>query len=203
MKIFLVRHGITESNKQKRYVGWTDVELSPEGCAQAEALAPGLSSRQITGLYSSDLRRAAKTAEILGTRCGIKPVTTPLLREMNFGEWEGLCYEEILSAYEKELRLWYDDPFHRSPPGGEDLRGVCQRTRAFLEELWLREDRNGNFVVVSHGGAICSIIHHYLGLKQERFWELTVDNASVSLLEKDADYVQVSYVNKRCVEGGC
>lgn len=197
MKIYLVRHGLTESNKQKRYTGWTDVDLSPEGVEQVEALAAGLSGEEITGLYSSDLRRAVKTAEIIGAGRGLKPEPSPQLREINFGVWEDLCYEEILASYEEELRRWYNDPFLCAPPGGEDLRQVFKRVRSFLDGLWRQENGKGTFVVVSHGGAIRSVLHHYLGLEKNRFFELTVDNAAVSLLEKDAQGIRVSYMNKR------
>lgn len=198
MKIYLVRHGLTESNKQKHYTGWTDVELAPEGVAQVEALAAGFSGMKINGLFSSDLRRAIKTAEIIGSGHGLKPEPSPQLREINFGLWEGLRYEEIIASYENEMRRWYDDPFLCAPPGGEDLRQVFTRAHSFLRGLWNREDGEGTFVVVSHGGTIRSVLHHYLGLGKNRFFELTVDNAAVSLLEKDAQgTVRVSYMNKR------
>ncbi len=197
MKIYLVRHGLTESNKQKHYTGWTDVDLAPEGIAQVEALASEFLGEEITGLYSSDLRRAIKTAEIIGADRGLKPEPSPQLREINFGVWEGLRYEEIMASYGDELRRWYDDPFLYAPPEGEDLRQVFTRVQSFLSGLWNREDGEGAFVVVSHGGAIRSILHHYLGLGKNRFFELPVDNAAVSLLEKTADRVQVSFMNKR------
>ncbi|HHT47026.1 MAG TPA: alpha-ribazole phosphatase [Firmicutes bacterium] len=196
MKIYLIRHGLTESNKQKLYTGWTDVDLAPEGVAQVEALASGFSGEEITGLFSSDLRRAVKTAEIIGAGHGLKPEPSPLLREINFGAWEGLRYEEILASYEDELHRWYNDPFMCAPPGGESLRQVFTRVNSFLDDLWEQENK-GTFVIVSHGGAIRSVLHHYLGLEKDRFFELAVDNAAVSLLEKDAQGIRVSYMNKR------
>lgn len=197
MKIYLVRHGLTESNKQKRYTGWTDVPLVPEGYAQLEALASSFTGEEIAGFFSSDLSRAVKTAEILGARRGLEPEADPQLREINFGLWEGLRYEEIMASYGEEMRRWYDDPFLCSPPGGENLHQVCRRVRSFLDDLWGRKNGKGTFVVVSHGGAIRSVIHHYLGLEKSRFWELNIDNAAVTLLEKDAHRVKVTYVNKR------
>ncbi len=198
MKIYLVRHGLTESNKQKHYTGWTDVDLAPEGIAQVEALASEFLGEEITGLYSSDLRRAIKTAEIIGADRGLKPEPSPQLREINFGVWEGLRYEEIMASYGDELRRWYDDPFLCAPPGGENLHQVFTRVYSFLDGLWQREDGESTFIVVSHGGAIRSVLHHYLGLEKNRLFELIIDNAAVSLLEKDAQgVVRVSYINKR------
>ncbi len=189
-----MRHGITKSNKEKRYVGWGDVELSSLGIEQAERVAERFSSLPLKGLYSSDLLRTVKTAEPIGREHGISPVRTPLLREINFGKWEGLTHSEIARYFEEEQRNWIKDPFHRAPVEGETLIEVCQRMKRFLREISSQEN-DGAVVVVTHGGAIRSILHHYLNLKPQQLWDLKVDNASVSLMRKKEDAFKVVCVN--------
>ncbi|RJX24729.1 MAG: histidine phosphatase family protein [Dethiobacter sp.] len=195
MKIYLVRHGLTSSNKEKRYVGWKDVDLSPQGYRQAEKLAHRFISEPFTALYSSDLTRAVKTAEIIGKRHGLKPVTTSMLREIHFGDWEGLTYGEIMNFSEDEMRRWFDNPFQYSPPGGESLMQVYSRMEQFLTFLPISSENNGSIVLVSHGGAIRSVLHHYMGLAAEKIWDLTIENTSVSLLNKSKARVEVVFVN--------
>lgn len=175
-------------------MGWSDVELSEQGFEQAEKVAERFSSLSLKGLYSSDLQRAIQTAEAIGKKHGALPIRTPLLREINFGKWEGLTYNEIRSSYGEEVRKWFDDPFQRAPIGGETLAEVCQRMELFLRDIASRENE-GTVVVVSHGGLIRSILHCYLKQKIQQLWEIQVDNASVSLLEKQGAEFKVSCIN--------
>ncbi len=177
-------------------MGWNDVELSALGFEQAEKVAERFSSLQLKGLYSSDLQRAVQTAEAIGKKHGITPIRTPLLREINFGKWEGLTHNEISLFFEEEQRSWIEDPFHQAPIDGETLLEVRQRADHFLKGLSSRENE-GVFVVATHGGVIRSILHHYLRLRPQQLWELHVDNASVSLLQKQEDGFQVTRVNCR------
>ncbi len=85
MELYLVRHGETESNKEKRYKGWTESPLSPKGISQAEKAGFFLGGKNIDGLYCSDLQRTLNTARIIGSCCGINPVASQLLREIHFG----------------------------------------------------------------------------------------------------------------------
>jgi alpha-ribazole phosphatase len=184
LKIYLVRHGITKTNKEKRYVGWGDVDLSSQGLRQAERAAEWFSTHRIAGLYSSDLRRAIKTAEAIGKCHGLVPSESSLLREMNFGKWEGLTHNEISASYDQDVNTWINNPFHNAPTDGETLLDVCKRMQRFLEDISSRYKEGDKVVVVSHGGPIRSILHYYMGLEPEQLWGLHVDNASVSLLEK-------------------
>lgn len=157
-------------------------------------MAERFSSLRLKGLYSSDLQRAVQTAEAIGKKHGTLPIRTSLLREINFGKWEGLTYNEIHSSYGEEVRKWFDDPFQRAPIGGETLAEVCQRMEFFLSDIATRENE-GTVVVVSHGGVIRSILHCYLKQKIQQLWEIQVDNASVSLLEKQGAEFKVGCIN--------
>ena len=191
IKIYLIRHGLTETNKQQRFVGWSDVPLAPEGFLQverlAERLAEKLAAEPIAGFYSSDLLRAKQTAEAIGNRLGLEPVTSLMLREINFGDWEMLTYDEISSGYGEELKLWFEDPYFNTPPRGENFTTVCLRFRSYIDEI-TAGITEGAFIIVSHGGAITSFLHYCRdgNQKSDGLWDLKLDNASISLVEKKA-----------------
>lgn len=195
MKIYLIRHGRTKANEEKRFVGWQDAALSEEGFLQAEKLALRFQDKKITALYSSDLLRATKTAEILGKNQGIIPQKNSMLREIHFGEWEGLTYEEIMYSYEKEMQRWFKNPLLYSPPGGESLLQVYARMEKFLNSLSRPENNDEAIVLVSHGGAILSVLHKYLGLRKKDIWKIKIKNTAISLLQKNGSLFKVVFFN--------
>lgn len=190
-----MRHGETESNIKRRYQGWTESPLSKKGLKQAEKTGQWLAEKKIDALYASDLSRASHTAQIIGASFLLKPVISPLLREINFGRWEGLTYDDIMGAWPSEITSWLDDPFLRSAPGGETVAEVGQRMLSFVEELLGRYPGDQGIVVVSHGGSIRALISHVMGLDKESFWQLGVDNASVSRISFSAAGSEVVYLN--------
>jgi len=90
-ELLLIRHGETDHNKELRFTGFTDIPLNSKGREQAANLKDKFMSEGITSIYSSDLKRAAETAEIISGACRME--ITPALREMNFGIFETLTYE--------------------------------------------------------------------------------------------------------------
>lgn len=195
MKIYLIRHGETNTNREKRYVGWTDVDLSAGGYQQAEKLSRRFAAENIASLYSSDLKRAENTAAFIGKAQGLKPITALQLREINFGEWEGLTHDEIEESYGEKVKKWIDDPFEHLPPRGESLADVSRRAESFLEEITANYGSGEAVVVVSHGGVIRVLLHSFLNLSMQQFWDITIDNASVSLVWRERSNYHVVYVN--------
>jgi len=196
MEIYLVRHGETESNKEKRYRGWTESPLSPKGIRQAEDVGFFLAGQNIDGLHCSDLQRAVNTARVIGAGSGLKPAVTPLLREINFGCWEGLTYDQIEASCGDAIRLWHDDPFQKSAPGGETLTEVFERMQKFLEQLANEAVDGQRIAAVSHGGSIRALLYKALDIGKNCFWDLKIDNASVSLIRKEGDRYKVVYYNR-------
>ena len=195
MKEYLIRHARTTANEERRFVGWEDVDLSEQGHLQAEKLSARFQDIEIAALFSSDLLRAVKTAEAVGRDQGIKPEKKSILRELHFGEWEGLTHEEIMFSYGKEMRRWSGNPFQNSPPGGESFRQVGARMERFLGSLSPPVNNNAVIAIVSHGGAIRSILHKYMGLNERDIWNIHVENTSVSLLQKNGSSFEVLFAN--------
>lgn len=197
MKIYLVRHGLTQWNKEGRYAGWSDVPLSPAGEEQAERLARHFAGLGPFALYSSDLNRAVATAQIIGRNHGVVPVVQPAFRELFFGEWEGKSYTELVLNSEPEFTRCFTEPFSCGPPGGETVTRLLERAWAGFTEVAAAGSPGDSAVVVSHGGTIRAVLHRCLGLGPDNFWDISVDNASVSLVSIVDRHFQVVFQNCR------
>lgn len=141
VRLWLVRHGETAWNAVRRFQGWTDVALNEAGQAQASALANVLAGRVFDAVWSSDLSRAVETARIAYG----EPRTDRRLREMNFGDLEGLVWNEL--SRDIQVALASFDDF--AAPGGESIVEFQARVLDFLEPL-----EPGDHLVVTHGGVI-------------------------------------------------
>ncbi|HYG58537.1 MAG TPA: histidine phosphatase family protein [Symbiobacteriaceae bacterium] len=172
MKLYLVRHGETAGNIQHRYVGWQDPPLTRHGLRQAEALARALASEPVTAVYSSDLTRAQQTARPIAACLDLPVQTRMALREVSFGQWDGLTYDEIQARDPAHLEAWLADPERVAPPGGETLAQLRAR---LLTALPIAEGA----LLVTHGGPIRTLVAHFTG---RPFWDLQVPPGSVTVL---------------------
>jgi len=119
--LLLVRHGETALNSSERYWGHTDVKLGALGIKQAERLRELLAEENIDAIYSSNLERAWKTAEIIASRHKADIITCAELKEVNFGELEGLTFNEIAQRYPEVVKSWIEGKQGLKYPGGESL----------------------------------------------------------------------------------
>lgn len=154
-KLFLVRHGETDWNRDGRWQGGSDTRLNETGREQARELADTLDG-SIDALYSSDLARARETAEILGAKLGLEVQLDERLRERGFGAWEGLTSAEIEERFAKSHQRWRAG----EGPGADDAEPFdtfAGRITAFLDEV-LERHPDEEVLVVAHGGSI-RVIH--------------------------------------------
>lgn len=171
VRLIWIRHALTRENAERRFIGHIDPLLSDEGVRQAGKLAETWRHAPVTAIYTSDLRRARETAEaIAACHPAVPLVVTPLLREMSFGEWEGLTYEEMVNRDRDALERFYGDPWHIAPPGGETLCGLRRRLDAFLREV-AESCGGGTVLAVTHGGIIRLFAALYLAGDPERVWD--------------------------------
>ena len=181
VRLLLIRHGETDWNAAARFQGHSDVPLNIHGRQQAKALAHGFAREAIHALYASDLCRAWETAQSIATMTGSSAVAEPRLREIAFGDWEGLTYGEIVRRDPDALRDWQADPYQIAPPGGETLTQVANRVRGAYENL-LEHHAGETVVWVAHGGPIRVLLCQVLGLPLRDHWKLMVDPGSRSEL---------------------
>ena len=109
-KLYLVRHGETDYNNSLRFQGQIDIPLNQKGIEQAEKVAGFLKDIPLQAIYSSSLKRARTTAEIIGRVKGIEPQITDALREMSFGIWENMNSSDIQKKYAKEWKDFFASP---------------------------------------------------------------------------------------------
>lgn len=181
-RIFLVRHGETIWNAKGRFQGHTDVPLSENGKDQAKNLALRLKNEKINAFYSSDLSRAKETAEILAQYHQLTVKYLPDLREINFGEWEGLTFKEIADNYGKISEQWWSNPLVTQIPKGENLQEVADRCSRAINDIVINHDGD-TVVIAAHGGIIRILISLALGIDLNNYWKLRSDNVALSILE--------------------
>jgi probable phosphoglycerate mutase len=134
--LVLTRHGLTPLSKPEQHLGQRiDIELSPEGRRQAQKLAIRLRGVRFDRIITSPLVRARETAEIVAGDRDIPLEYDPRLKEMDYGHWEGLTYEQIAERDAAYRARWEEDPANLPCPGGESGRDVAARAHAFLTDL--------------------------------------------------------------------
>ncbi len=185
LRYYLVRHGVTDWNREKRWQGHSDTPLNDEGREQARRIGLRLSQieRPPQAVWSSDLSRAFDTAQAIATPLGIPVYTTPLLREMGLGEWEGLQEKDIIARGDAERFARYKlSPGEHRPPGGESLESALNRLKQVLGEIRERHPA-GQIAVVGHGGSLRAMFADALDAPAATMLRFQLGNCSLSILE--------------------
>jgi alpha-ribazole phosphatase len=182
MRLLLVRHGETDFNTSHRFMGHSDIDLSPAGRRQIECLRDHLKSEKIDGVYASDLTRTIATAAILTEGRGFRVIPCPELREMNYGRCEGMTFSEINDAYPNVADRCINFNVSLEFPEGETFKRFTERTVSFLERL-KNHKPSDVILVVSHSGPLKALICHFLGIDMEHWWQIRIDTASYSIVD--------------------
>lgn len=178
-RIIFVRHG--ETDQAGAFCGQTDPDLNAAGEHQAQTLARELRGARLNAVYSSDLRRAWRTAQVIASAAEVVHFASSDLREIAFGGWEGLRWSEIEERYPQEAMLWAAEYPNRAPPGGEDFQDFSERVLKQMQRI--RERTSGRLAgrlagpvcIVSHGGVIRLALTRLFGIPEEEAWAYTKD----------------------------
>ena len=193
-RLWLVRHGETEGQSSVRFHGSNDVALSDEGRKQIQALVPWLSGLDFVRVVHSPLQRAAQSAAILASGCGVPPQRLQVderLREISFGDCEGLTADEIAAAFPdfwKAHKAGVAEAF----PGGERRADFAARVAAAAHDL-ARERWQGDLLVVAHRGSVRQTLRALLGLQAGVADPFGVGLGSLSIL-RDAGTWQLDLI---------
>lgn len=180
-KILLIRHGEVEEKFQGRFIGKTDAPLSESGRAECRTLRARVAAHAPELFFHSPLRRAVETLELVRSP-GVRSVVDPRLREIDFGRWEGLLFDEIARvATPEELRIWAEDPAGMVFPEGESFAAFAARVDAFTREL--AEIPVECAAVVTHGGVLMRMIAGWKGLPTQRQHEVLPPRGSLCVFE--------------------
>lgn len=185
-RLILVRHGESTWNAEGRFQGQSDPPLSEFGRRQADAFAEELADRGIREIYSSDLRRAAQTANALAERTDLRVRLDRRLREIHQGLWEGRLRTEIKRKWPELVLQWEKDPWQCSPPEGETLQQVAARVRSFLGDL-LERSIDGSVAVITHKVPAALLTLQVSRADPSSIWRLELNTGSWRELEATAD----------------
>jgi broad specificity phosphatase PhoE len=158
LNLTLARHASTRHNEESRYQGWIDPPLSARGVREAGCLGEALAGQHFDFVLCSDLQRARATARQVAP--AVESRSDARLRELDFGGWDGLTYDEAEARFGERLRRWIERPTRVKPPGGESFRSFRARVTAVYDAL----PAAGEVLLVAHGGSIRLILAHALGL---------------------------------------
>jgi len=181
---YFIRHGESEWNAENRLCGRTDVPLSDAGRRQAARLAERLRALPPDTIYTSPLRRALATAEIIAAGTGLTPRVDERIGEVNYGAWEGRTFAEIMAHDGDAYRAWDADPAAVSPPGGESGGQALARIVLFLEELGARHTGQREYIIVVCHKTVCRLaVCHVLGLPASEYRRrLSMENAALNII---------------------
>jgi broad specificity phosphatase PhoE len=193
-RLVLVRHGETLWHRDNRYAGSSDVALSPHGRKQAHVLAEWATTAALDGVWASTLSRAEETARACAELTGTRLVTDERLRELDFGDAEGLTRQEMDLRFPGAARDFQHDPVRHHLPGGEDPVRAARRFSSCLQEI--AEPRpTGRVLVVAHSTVIRLALCSMIGVEPSRYrrlfpvlgncalTEINLDASDVALLE--------------------
>lgn len=198
-RLLLVRHGESTWNQERRVQGQLDPTLSELGRRQARALADRLRGRRLAAFYSSDLRRAWQTAELVAEAVGAAPVPLPGLREIALGAWEGKTREDLMAEFPAEWEAWARRPSWDIVPGGEGAGSFEARVLATLAEVQ-RDLARGDVLCLTHGGVIQVALGSVVvpGRGSDGLFPFLIENCSVTVLQRTGVRTVVTAVNDTC-----
>lgn len=177
--IYLVRHGESESNISRRFSGVTDVELTETGALQAVKAGKKLRGKTIDNIFSSPLKRAKNTAEIIADEIGFNKkdiIIENRLTEVNFGIFENLTWEEILEQYAEETERWIEFKHKYKFPKGEGYDDIIDRVSGFMNKV------PDNSLILTHYGVIQGILLYYKIVDDNTLWNYQISNCDIFIL---------------------
>jgi len=178
-ELILARHGETVWNVEKIYRGRTDVNLDEVGIKQAKLLGKYLSNWELEAIYSSPLRRALDTANIIARYHKIGVHITDGLIDFDYGEWQSLPEQEVKILYPTLHNQWHNNPHEVRMPCGESLADVRERATGVVDDVLSKYE--GSVVLVSHRVVNKVLICSLLGLDNSYFWNIRQDVGGITI----------------------
>lgn len=180
--IYLLRHGEVIGAETRRFIGHLDVPLSEVGERQCAAQAARLRGVALAAVYSSDLARARRSAQIIGAPHGLTPTVLPALREMAMGRWDGLSAAEIRAREPEAFADWMARVGEFPFPEGESVPDLLARAVPAFEAI-AAAHAGRPIAVVAHGGTNRAVLCHAFGLPLGRLLAFGQDYGALTVLE--------------------
>jgi alpha-ribazole phosphatase len=180
--IWLVRHGQTEWNKQRRYLGAAESPLTPYGLLQHAALARRLRALPFTRALASPRQRTLAAAEAVLAERDLASSPDPRWREVDHGRWEGLTYREVLARYPLEARARFADALQGRALGGESLAEAAARVAEGWAAL-LRDHAEERVLLATHATPIQLVLCLLTGMPAAEHWRWRIDLGSITAVD--------------------
>jgi len=189
-RIYLMRHGEVQNSGELRYNGHIDIDITQKGVEQMHRLADILAGKNIVAVYSSDLIRSKRGAEIIATRIGISYIPMRELRERSMGSWEGLTAREIQERFPEEYPMWRADLLNYRPQGGESMIGVQERILPVFNRL-VAAHAGHEIALLVHGGINRVILADVLGMPPRNLFRIEQSYGALNIIDCYEDGVAV------------
>jgi alpha-ribazole phosphatase len=194
-RVYLIRHGQVAGYEDFPVYGHTDVNLTEVGILQMKEMAERLRLTELKAIYSSDLVRSATGARLVARHHDVPVYFLPELREMRFGDWEGLTLTEIRTRFPEELQKRQDDLMnYRAPGDGESIADLAARIEVVFDHIRAEEQGN-DIVIAAHGAVNRVILCKALGLDVARLFNIHQAYGCLNIVDYFPDATLVRLIN--------
>jgi len=193
-RLFLLRHAEVEARYHKIFGGQIDMELSPRGHEQAAALANYLQTKSFDAIYASPMKRVQLTLAPLLAGRSVAPVIMPGLREVDFGAWTGLGWEEVKTKFNVSAFEWLHQLERGTIPNAESTKTFRARVEPCMQQI-LRDHPGRRVAVACHGGTIRMILSILLELPLPDMARFEIEYASLTEVHCRPHKTEVQLLN--------
>ena len=179
LRLFLVRHGESEANRQHLFAGHTDSALSELGQAQVEAVGQAMAAVTLDAIYCSPLQRAHNTARAIAQHQQAPLQLDNRLKEAYFGKWEGLGFQQVSEQFGEDFKMWRTNALLNGPTGGENLNAVRHRMLGVYNDV-LQRHSGETVLLVGHGAAFNALLCTILQTPLNSLWSYRLYQARIT-----------------------
>lgn len=193
-RLLLVRHAEVEQCYQKKFGGWIDMELSPGGRRQAKILANYLRRKTIDAIYASPMKRVQQTLAPTLKLNGHSQTILEALREINFGDWTGLGWQEVEARFKFKSHEWLEQIEQGGVPHGESSAVFRRRVEPCLRKI-IANHRGQNIAIFCHGGVIRMMLAILLRLPLPKTNQFDIEYAGITQVALHPHMAEVELLN--------
>jgi len=193
-KLILVRHALTVDNQNNRLSGHIDSVVSEIGKKQIDKLITYLEKIDIDKIYTTTSSRTKDTVKQISKLKKIDIIEKETLKEISFGDFEGITFDEIRSNHPKQFQDMIDKGYEYKYPNGESLIDSYNRVANEISKI-IFDNKDKTILICSHGGTIRNIITYLISNSYEYHWNFKIDNASITILEVENGFTVIDTMN--------
>jgi alpha-ribazole phosphatase len=193
-KLILIRHALTTDNQDNKLSGHIDSVVSEIGKKQIDKLTTYLEKVDIDKIYTTTSSRTKDTVQKIANLKKIDIIQKEALKEISFGDFEGITFEKIKKNHPKEFQDMIDKGYEYKYPNGESLIDSYNRVANEISEIII-DNKDKTILICSHGGTIRNIITYLISNSYQYHWNFKIDNASITILEVENGFTVVDTMN--------